>query len=138
MTDRNKESIEYQKFLEEPNEEKKLRAKVLQPGSVKAIHLYEGAAPAPTPTDLSDYYTKAQVDALLAALGILPACVSSPIRHNFLMYDEVNKCWKNQFLEMDFEDTIDYTCTNLWMALNALIRIEDSYAGDGIIIEDAL
>jgi len=135
MTDRNKEAIEYRKFLEEKNEEKELRDKVLQPGSVKAIHLYEGAAPS---TDLSDYYTKTEVNALLAALGILPACVSSPIRHDFLMYDAVNECWKNQFLEMDFEDTIDYTCTNLWMGLNALIRFEDSYAGNGIIIEDSL
>ena len=136
MTDRNKEAVEYRKFLDEKNQEKEFRDKVLQPGSVKAIHLYEGVGG--TDTDLSDYYTKAQVDALLAALGILSTCVSSPVRHDFLMYDEVNLCWKNQFLEMDFEDTIDYTCTNLWMAINALIRFEDSYTGDGIIIEDAL
>ena len=126
---------DYEDFLQEGDQEKGLRDKVLKRGVVHEIHLAEDAAGV---VDLSNYYTKAEVDALLAALGILPTCLTSLIRHDFLMYDEVNGCWKNQLMDMDFEDTIDYTCTNLWMALNALIRIEDSYAGDGIIIEDSL
>jgi len=136
MGDKEKKAIAYREFLDEPNKEKEFRDVVLKPGVVKAIHLYEGAGG--TDVDLSNYYTKAQIDAIIAALGVLDTCISTPIRHDFLMYDEVNLCWKNQFLEMDFEDTIDYTCTNLWMALNALIRFEDSYTGDGITIEDAL
>lgn len=125
---------DFEAFLQEGDREKELRDKVLKRGMVHEIHLAKDASS----SIVEDYYTKSEVDALLAALGILPACASSPIRHDFLMYDEVNKCWKDQLLDMDFEDTIDYTCTNIWQALGALIRIEDSYAGDGIIIEDAL
>lgn len=130
-----KDNKDYEEFLQEADLEKATRDKVLKRGVVHEIHLAEDAEGI---VDLSNYYTKSEVDALLAALGILPACVSSPIRHDFLMYDEINECWKNQLLDMDFEDTIDYTVTNMWMALIALIRIEDDLGGDGLIVEDAL
>lgn len=136
MDDRKKEEILYEDFLEEPDEEKKFRDKVLKPGVVHRIHLAGDTVP--DTTDLSNYYTKAEINTLLAALGVLTTCFVSLDRHNFLMYDEINSCWKNQPLDMDFEDSINYTCTNMWQALCALIRIEDSYFGEGITIEDSL
>ena len=146
----------YEDFLQEADKEKSIRDKVLKRGVVHEIHMAEDSVSnyytqaeinalfalyytkAEIDAIIALHYTKAEIDAIIAALGGLDTCISTPIRHDFLMYDGVNLCWKNQFLEMDFEDTIDYTCTNLWMAINALIRFEDSYTGDGIIIEDTL
>lgn len=133
---RREDDDKYQEFLREPDEEKKFRDKVLKPGVVHEIHMAEDAL---DPADLSNYYTKTQIDALLAALPTpLSTCLTALARHDFLMYDEVNECWKNQLLDMDFEDSVDYTCTNMWEALSALIRIEDSLFGEGLTIEDAL
>ena len=137
MRNRKLEHDRYREFLSEPDEEKKFRDKVLKPGVVHEIHLSEDASP--DPTDLSNYYTKTQIDALLSGLTApLSTCFTALARHNFLMYDEVNECWKNQLLDMDFEDSINYTCANMWEALCALIRIEDSISGEGITIEDAI
>ena len=134
---RKEDDDKYQEFLREPDEEKEFRDKVLRPGVVHGIHLNRDAES--DPIDLTNYYTKAQIDALLAALsGGLPTCFTTLARHNFLMYDEIDECWKNQLMDLDFEDSGDYTVTNMWEALIALIRIEDSLAGEGLILEDAL
>jgi len=125
----------YREFLERGSQEKILRDKVLKPGVVHEIHLAEDVE---NTIDLSDYYTKSEVTALLAALGVLSTCSPSPGRHDFLMYDELNECWKDQLLDMDFEDTIDYTVTNIWQALGALIRFEDSLVGACLTIEDSI
>ncbi len=133
---RKQDDDEYQEFLREPDKEKDFRDKVLRPGVVHEIHLHEDTEP--DPPDLSDYYTKEEIDPLFEALSVLSTCLTTLARHNFLMYDEVNNCWKNQLLDMDFEDSINYTCTNMWQALCALIRIEDSISGEGITIEDSI
>lgn len=125
----------YDDFLREGNLEAYFRDKVLKPGVVHKIHMAEDAE---NIIDFSNYYTKAEIDALFAALGVLATCLSSPDRHNFLMYDAVNECWKNQLLDIDFEDTIDFTVSNIWQALTALIRTEDTLAGAGLIIEDSI
>ena len=64
--------------------------------------------------------------------------LTAPGRHHFLMYDPVAVEWINFELDLDFEDWLDYTFTNIWEALTALIRIEDGVLAGGIIIEDAL
>ena len=133
---RKEDDKRYQEFLQEPDQEKYLRDKVLRPGVIHEIHLNKDAEQ--DPADFSDYYTKDEIDALFAALSILPACLTTLARHNFLMYDEFDECWKNQLLDQDFEDSINYTCTTMWEALCALIRIEDSIAGWGITIGDAI
>ncbi|HEC60731.1 hypothetical protein LCGC14_0461080 [marine sediment metagenome] len=134
---RKEDDDKYQEFLQEPDKEKDFRDKVLRPGVVHDIHLHGDTEP--DPIDLSGYYTKAEVDALLAALTApLPTCLTTLARHNFLMYDEVEECWKNQLMDLDFEDSIDYTCTTMFEALVALIRIEDSYAGNTITVEDSI
>ncbi len=125
----------YKKFIQEGNLEAGFRDKVLNPGVVHEIHLAEDAK---NIADFSDYYTKDEINALLAALGVLPTCLSSLARHNFLMYDETNLCWKNQLLDMDFEDSISYAVTDMWQALFALIRLEDSLDGAGLTIEDSI
>lgn len=137
---RKEDDDKYQEFLREPDEEKEFRDKVLRPGVVHGIHLNRDAEDAESdPIDLTNYYTKAQIDALFAAFsGGLPTCFTDLVRHDFLVYDEINECWKNMVFELDFEDSIDYTVTNMWGALIALIRIEDTLAGGGLILEDTL
>jgi len=137
MSDRLKESKKYLNFLLENDNEKEKRDEVIRPGVIHRIHLNEDAQT--DDPDLSDYYTKTEIDALLLSVtGALPTCLTSLARHSFLMYDEVDECWKNQLLDLDFEDSINYECSNMWEALAALIRIEDSLAGNTIIVEDSL
>ena len=64
--------------------------------------------------------------------------LTAPGRHHFLMYDPVAAEWINFELDLDFEDWLDYTFTNIWEALTALIRIEDGVLAGGITIEDEL
>jgi len=68
MSDRKKDDELYRRFINEPEEEKRFRDRVLKPGAVHDIHLNEDAEP--EPTDLSDYYTKDEIEALLAALSV--------------------------------------------------------------------
>lgn len=145
MNKRKREEDRYLNFLQEPEREKEFRDKVLKPGVVHPIHLSRQSKTTIEWADIQNkpaLYTQAEIDALLAARDelseLLDVSISSPVRHNFLMYDESTDKWINNLLDMDFEDSIEFTCTNIFQALAALIRIEDSLTGDTIIVEDSL
>lgn len=64
MNKRKREEDRYREFLQEPDREKEFRDKVLKPGVVHEIHLAGDTA-----EDFSNYYTKAEIDVLIEALG---------------------------------------------------------------------
>ena len=77
-------------------------------------------------------------DATATLAGLTDVNLTAPGRHHFLMYDPVAAEWINFELDLDFEDDVSYTVSNMWEALVALIRIEDSLDGEGLEIIDAL
>ncbi len=81
---------------------------------------------------------RGQGAAATSLAGLNDVNIPAPARHDFLMYDPITSRWISFEMDMDFEDSIDYEVSNMWEALTALIRIEDSLDGEGLIIEDEL
>lgn len=141
------EDQQYAKFLQDPEEEDRLRQAVLKPGKVKPIHLdhrLEEVQEVEWDNILNKpcLYTCSEIDAFLNAQDELSELedvnLTSPGRHSFLIYDEVNSKWIDYTLDLDFEDSVNTTASNIWQALCILIRLEDDLSGMTLTVEDSL
>lgn len=135
--ERSKEDTDYAAFVQQPKQDEKSRSEVLKPGKVKPIHIDDRAKQFmgvewDNILNKPCLYTCDEVDALLASFALSSlsdVCVSSPGRHDFLMYDEENDCWKNYGLSQDFEDIDPSQITDFHTLSMAFIRIEDALTG---------